>query len=70
MKIRNLTTGQMIAIGVAILFGLPICVGLVAWHFLGLWLGFTSAGLVLLLIAYLAQRWQKRISNEGKEDKE
>lgn len=69
MKGTNLTHAQIIAIGVAILFGLPICVGLVVWHFLGFWLGVTSGGLVLLLIAYLAQRWQKRISKQGKEDR-
>ena len=39
MKGTNLTYGQIIAIGVAFLFGLPICVGLAVGHFFGLWFG-------------------------------
>jgi Na+/H+ antiporter NhaC len=60
MKGTNLTTGQIITIGVTIVFGLPLCVGLVVGHFLGFWFGVASGGLVLLFIAYLAQRWMKR----------
>jgi hypothetical protein len=68
MKGTNLTTGQIIAIGVAALFGLPICIGLVVGHFFGFWLGVASGGLVLLFIAYLAQRWMKRMGKQEKKD--
>jgi Na+/H+ antiporter NhaC len=70
MKGTNLTYGQMIAIGVAILFGVPICLGIVAGYFLGFWLGVIVGGLALLLIAYLAQRWLKRTDEQGKEDRQ
>jgi len=68
MNGTNLTQTQIIVVGVAVLFGLPICVGLVVGHFFGFWLGVIAAGLVLLLIAYLAQRWMKKISKQDKED--
>jgi uncharacterized membrane-anchored protein YhcB (DUF1043 family) len=68
MKGIKLSTGQMIAIGGAITFGLPICIGLVVGHFLGFWLGVASSGLVLGFIGYLAQRWAKRTSKQQKED--
>jgi hypothetical protein len=67
MKGTNLTHNQIIAIGSAILFGLPLCAGFVAGHFLGFWPGVMSGGLVLLFIVYLAQRWVKGI---GKQDNE
>jgi len=66
MKGTNLTRGQIIAIGAAIVFGLPICAGIVAGYFFGFWLGVASAGLVLLFIGYLARRWVKRANR--KED--
>jgi hypothetical protein len=65
MKGANLTHSQVIAIGSAIVFGLPICVGLVVRHFFGFWLGVAAAGLVLLFIGYLAQRWVKRANKKG-----
>ena len=68
MNGTNLTHIQIIVIGVAILFGLPICIGLAIGYFFGFWFGVASAGLVLLLIAYLAQRWMKKISKQDKED--
>lgn len=70
MKGTNLTHTQIIVIGVAALFGLPICVGLVVGHFFGFWPGVVSAGLVLLLIAYVAQRWTKRMGKQDKEDRD
>jgi hypothetical protein len=66
MKGTNLTHTQIIAIGSAIVFGLPICAGLVVRHFFGFWLGVAAGGLVLLFIGYVAQRWVKRASK--KED--
>ncbi len=68
MKGTNLTQAQIIVIGAAIVFGLPICVGLVVGHFVGLWFGVASGGSVLLFIAYLAQRRMRRISKQNKED--
>ena len=67
IKMNNLTTRQIIAIGAAIIFGLPICVGLVVGHFLGFWFGVALGGLVLLFIAWLAKRWIKGTKQE-KED--
>jgi len=64
----NLTHIQIIVIGVAILFGLPICVGLAIGYFFGFGFGIASGGLVLLLIAYLASRWMKKVSKQDKED--
>ena len=66
MKGTNLTYGQIIAIGVAFLFGLPICVGLAVGHFFDIWFGVVSGVAVLLVIAYIGQRWMKRT---GKQDK-
>jgi len=68
MKGTNLTHAQIIVIGAAIVLGLPICVGLVVGYFFGLGLGVGSGALVLLFIAYLAQRWMKRVGKPGKED--
>jgi branched-subunit amino acid ABC-type transport system permease component len=68
MKGTNLTHAQIIAIGSAIVFGLPLCAGLVAGHFFGFWLGVVAAGLVLLFIGYLAQRWVKRANKKERED--
>ena len=70
MKGTNLTQGQIIVIGAAIVFGLPICVGLGVGHFFGLWFGVASGGLVMLFIAYLARRWMKRVNKQGEEDRE
>lgn len=70
MKGTNLTHTQIMVIGMAIVFGLPTCAGLVVGYFFGLWLGVASGGLVLLLIAYLAQRWLKRMGKQQEEDKE
>ena len=67
MKGTNMTQTQIIVIGAAIVFGLSICVGLAVGYFLGFWFGVASGGLVLLFIAYIAQRWMKRM---GKQDKE
>ena len=64
MKGTNLTHTQIIAIGSAIVFGLPLGVGLAVWHFFGFWLGVAAAGLVLLFIGYLAQRWVKRVNKK------
>ena len=68
MKGTNLTHGQIIVIGAAIVFGLPICVGLAVGYFFGFVLGVGSGALVLLFIAYIAQRWMKRIGKQDKED--
>lgn len=63
----NLTPRQIIAIGAAIVFGVPIIVGLVVGHFFGFWPGVASGGIVLLLIAFLARRQlMKRVREEEK----
>jgi uncharacterized membrane protein len=49
-------TIQIIVIGVAIIFGLPICVGLAVGHFFGFWLGVASSGLVVLVVLFMAHR--------------
>ena len=66
MKGINLTSGQVIIIGSVFVFGLPIGIGLVVWHFLGFWMGVAAAGLVLGFIAYMAKRWAKRTNKPGK----
>jgi hypothetical protein len=68
MKGGTLTHTQIIAIGSAIVFGLPLCAGLVVGHFFGFWLGVAFGGLVLLFIGYLAQRWVKRANKKERED--
>jgi len=68
MKGTSLTQTQIIVIGSAALFGLPIGIGLVVGHFFGFWFGVASGGLVLLFIAYIAQRWMKRMGRQDKED--
>lgn len=68
MKGTNLTHAQIIAIGSVFVFGLPLGIGLVAWHFLGFWFGVVAGGLGLLFIAYIAQRWEKRMGRQDKED--
>ena len=67
MKGTNLTHAQIMVIGTVIVFGLPICVGLAIGYFFGFWFGVASAGLVLLFIAYLAQRWMKKITKQDKD---
>ena len=64
MKGANLTHAQIIAIGSAIVFGLPLGAGIVVGHFFGFWLGVVAAGVVLLFIGYLAQRWVKRVNKK------
>ena len=67
---NKLTTKQLITIGVACLFGIPICIGLVVGHFAGFWVGVIATVFTIAFIAFIAQRWwQKRArQNEGKDD--
>jgi len=66
----NLKPSQTIAIGVACLFGIPICIGLVVGHFVGFWVGVVTTIVAIAFIAYIAQRWWQRQvrQNKGKGD--
>ncbi len=65
---HNLSYQQIIVIGVACLFGIPICVGLVIGHFMGFWSGLATFALVIFIIALVAQRWWQK-QNKGKDNK-
>jgi hypothetical protein len=72
--VTNLKLSQIIVIGAAIVFGLPIIVGLVVGHFFGLWLGVTSGGIVLLFVLFIVRRQLMKRAREqekplGTEDK-
>lgn len=65
----NLKQRQIIAIGVACLFGIPICIGLVVGHFVGFWVGVVATVVAIAVIAYIAQRWwQKQQKQNGDKD--
>jgi len=66
----NLTPLQIVAIGAALVFGIPIAVGFVVGHFFGLWLGVASGGSVLLFIFIIAHRQLMKRTREEKETKE
>ena len=60
----NLTPQQIIAIGAAIVFGLPIATGIIVAHFHSLGGGIFSGVLVFLVILAIAQR---RLRQSGKD---
>ena len=64
---NNLTRGQTIFIGVAALFGVPICIGLVVGHFAGFWIGLLSTVIAIAVIAAIAQRWWQRQQKQNKD---
>lgn len=69
----NLKSSQIILIGAAIVFGVPITVGLVVGHLFGFWLGVASGGLVLLLVLFLGHRHMMKMVREqekGERDSE
>jgi len=65
----NLKPSQTIAIGVACLFGIPICIGLVVGRLVGFWAGVVTTVVAIAIIAYIAQRWwqKQRKQNEDKD---
>lgn len=65
----NLSRSQAIAIGVAALFGIPICIGLVVGHFEGFWAGVFVTVVAIAVIAFIAQRWwsKQQKQNGGKD---
>jgi len=64
----NLKPSQIIAIGAAIVFGLPIAVGLVIGHFFGFWFGVASGGIALLFVAFLGHRHMVKMAKEQEKD--
>jgi len=66
---KNPTQRQMVAIGVACLFGIPICAGIAVGHFAGFWAGVIVAVLTIVIIATIAQRWwNKQAGQKGKDN--
>jgi hypothetical protein len=61
---HNLTTQQIIVIGAAIVFGLPIATGIIVAHFHSLGGGIFSGLLVFVVIVAVAQR---RLKQSGKD---
>jgi len=67
---RNLTHGQTIVVGIAALFGIPVCVGLVVGHFLDVWAGVLVAVVIIAAVATIALRWSgKQAERRDKEDR-
>ena len=69
MKLQphNLTTQQIIVIGAAIVFGLPVATGIIVAHFHSLGGGIFSGMLVFLVIVAIAQR---QLRQSGKDQNE
>jgi Flp pilus assembly protein TadB len=67
---NNLTRGQIILIGVAALFGIPICIGFAVGYVAGFWTGVVATVVAIAVIAFIAQRWwEKKVrQNKGKDD--
>ena len=61
---HNLSPQQIIAIGAAIAFGLPVVTGIIVAHFHGLGGGIFSGLLVFVVIVAVAQR---RLKQSGKD---
>lgn len=60
----NLNPTQIIVIGAAVVFGLPIAVGLIAAHFLGAVNGLIVGVVVFALILTIAQRKLRKSKGE------
>ena len=65
---NNLSYRQIVAIGIAAVVGLPVCVGLVVGHFLDFWFGVVAGVLVLLFLMWLAQRHVKRMGKRERDN--
>lgn len=65
---NNLTRGQMIFIGVAGLFGIPVCIGFVVGYKAGFWGGVLATVLSIAIIASIALRWSRKRVRQNKED--
>jgi len=51
----NLTPRQIIAIGAAIVFGLPAIIGIIVGHFKGWFAGIVAAVVVFVIVVIVAQ---------------
>jgi len=58
----RLTTGQMIALGIAIVFGIPILAMIIAGRFVGFWGGVFIGGIIFVIIVAIGQRHMKKQS--------
>lgn len=65
---NNLTRGQTILIGVAALFGIPICIGFAVGYLVGFWPGVLVAVLAIAIIAPIALKWRQKRQNKGRDD--
>ena len=67
---NNLTRGQVIAIGIAALFGVPICIGIAIGYVLGFWVGVLVTVVAIATVAFIALRWwQRKAEREDKHKK-
>lgn len=64
---NNLTRGQIIFIGVAALFGIPICIGFAVGYLAGLWAGVLVTVVAIAVIAFIAQRWWQRRQKQNRD---
>jgi putative Mn2+ efflux pump MntP len=70
---RNLSPQQILIIGAAIVFGLPVVIGLIVGHFYGGRAGIFSGLLLCVLILFMAHRKimaQARRQKNEKSDEE
>ena len=68
---NSLTRGQTIALGIAALFGIPVCAGLVVGYFVGFWAGLVVTVVAITVIAFIAQRWwEKQARQQENKDTE
>lgn len=67
---RNLTPRQTIAVGVAALFGIPICAGIAIGYVLGFWVGLLVTVVSIAGIAFIAMRWWQRRAGDDKKNRE
>jgi len=66
---NNLTRGQTIAIGIAALFGIPVCAGLAVGYFADFWAGVLVAIVTIAVVATIALRWSaKQIKQQDKRE--
>ena len=68
---NGLTRGRTIAIGIAALFGIPVCAGLAVGYFVGFWDGLVVTVVAIAVIAFIAQRWwEKQVRQHENKDTE